>query len=392
MPRAPAVAAAATAMPAGVFSRLADRIRARRGEVYPLHVGDTWRPPPPGAELQALPPGNTGHLYGPPEGLPPLREALRRHRGVDPDRLLITAGATGALSAAAGTLLDPGDEVLILTPCWPLIPGIVQASSAVPRMIPFYDRLDPARPSAPQVEALLGPAVGPRTAALYVNSPNNPTGVVLPPAWLEALAAFARRHGLWVWSDEVYDACVYDGEHAPFAAHAPERTFTAWSFSKAWGLAGYRVGTLEAPTIELCGEVRKLSMHLSYGAPTGPQLAAARALEGGGAWQAESRAAYAAAGRAAAARLGLTAPPAGTFLFVDVRAALEPGLPEAEALHRFLVRCVDRGLLLAPGSSCGPDHGGAVRLCFTSAPPEVVARGVEVLAGLLAEGPRAPEG
>jgi N-succinyldiaminopimelate aminotransferase len=125
-------------------------------------------------------------------------------------------------------------------------------------------------------------------------------------------------------------------------------------------------------------DVRKVATHGFFCSPLASQLAAAKVLQGGEDWVAGARQSYQEAGNRAAERLGEQAPEGGTFLFVDVSAHLEDG-----DLHDFLVRCIDRGLLLAPGSSCGAAWSDHIRLCFTSAPPNVVDRGVELLAQLL---------
>ncbi|MEC8423659.1 MAG: pyridoxal phosphate-dependent aminotransferase, partial [Myxococcota bacterium] len=223
------------------------------------------------------------------------------------------------------------------------------------------------------------PHVTERTCAVYLNTPSNPVGTVLGRETLSELAGFARAHGLWIWSDEVYEDYVYEGEHVPIAPLAPERTLTVHSFSKAYGMAGNRCGYVIGPTDpSVMQQLRKVSIHSFYAASTASQLAAARVLEAGSTWLAEAHAAYAAAGRSAADRLGVPPPQGGTFLFIDVSSQLDDS-----GLHGFLVRCIDHNLVLAPGSSCGRDYGGFVRVCFTSAPPEVVARGVDVLAKLI---------
>jgi N-succinyldiaminopimelate aminotransferase len=374
MPRHPTASETVTGMAGGVFSRLAHRIAALEGEVYPLHVGDTWLTPAEGARMEDLREAELPglHRYTRPMGHPTLVAALAERRGVDPGRILVSAGATGGLGAAAGALLDPGDEVLVLAPFWPLIPGIVRTARGVPVQVPFYDR-----PGT--VAERLAPHVTDRTVALYLNTPSNPAGTVLDADTLAALADFARAHGLWIWSDEVYEDYAYTRPHVPMVPFAPERTLTAHSFSKAYGMAGNRCGYIVGPTAPaVMQQLRKVSIHAFYSCATASQLAAARVLDCGGPWLAEAHAAYRAAGEAAAARLGLPAPEGGTFLFVDVSAHLDD-----TGLHGFLVRCIDRNLVLAPGSSCGADYGGFVRLCFTSASPDVVARGVDVLADLL---------
>jgi aspartate/methionine/tyrosine aminotransferase len=368
-------------MQGSLFTKLAGRVASLQGEVYPLHVGDSWLEPPPGAHMGDLVTADhVGlHRYARPHGESALLEALSERLGVAPARLLITTGATGALDALANTLLDPGDEVLVCAPYWPLIPGIVTASRGVPVEV---DVMLDARGSA--FEAQLEAAVTPRTVAVYVNSPHNPTGRVLTTEELEGLVAVARRHDLWIWSDEVYEHHAWRGEAVPVRGLAPERTFSVHSFSKAWAMAGNRCGFLVGPGDPAhLTRVRRTSTHTFYSAPTASQRAALAALQGGDRWMDESREHYRAAGEAAADRLGVPRPEGGTFLFLDVADQLGPG-----GLEAFMHRCLDENLVLAPGTSCGAAYSTFVRLCFTSAPPETVARGVEILARLLGRGTR----
>jgi len=381
VPRHPAISPGVAALPTGVFSTVAHRIAALQGEVYPLHIGDTWLEPPEGCRLQDLAqdlrPGQ--HRYGPPRGQPALIGAIAARRGVDPRRVLVTAGATGALSGAAGALLAPGDEVLLLSPYWPLIRGVVQTRGGVPIDVPFFANPPGAAPLAASVEARLRPWLRPRTVALYLNSPNNPSGQALRPEEVEEIVAFARRHDLWILADEVYEDFAWARPHQPLAAAAPERTLSAYSFSKAYGMAGHRLGYLVGPTDpSVVDQVHKVAMHAWYSAPVALQRSALAALSGGDAWLARARELYRGAGEAAAAALGLPAPEGGTFLLVDVSAHLDE-----RGMQGFLEDCIDRQLLVAPGGSCGAPYQACVRLCFTSAPPEQVARGVAVLAALL---------
>jgi N-succinyldiaminopimelate aminotransferase len=225
--------------------------------------------------------------------------------------------------------------------------------------------------------------LSPRTVAIYVNSPHNPTGGLISAAEQQAIAAFAREHGLWIWSDEVYARLQYAGEASPMADFAPERTFSVYSFSKAYGLAGNRCGYVIGPADPpVMLELRKAATHSFYSTPTAAQVSSAIALEQGEGWLEEARQSYAAVGREAARRLGLSPPKGGTFLFLDVRASLDES-----GIHGLLLRCVDRGLILAPGDACGAQYGHCLRLCFTSAPPEQVLRGVELLAQMLNRSP-----
>ncbi len=376
MPRHPEVSSAVSAMSAGVFSKVAHRISAIEGERYPLHVGDSWKEPLAGARMEDLSvqahPGM--HRYTLPVGLPRLVGAIAERRGVDRGRVLVSAGATCGLGAVASTVLNPGDEVLLLCPFWPLIRGIIHLHHGVAVEVGFYDQVQ----TAEDVAAVLDAHRTERTTALYINSPNNPSGRVLPADVMGAVAEYCRAHDLWIWSDEVYEDYAYARPHTPVADLAPERTFSAFSFSKAYAMAGNRCGYLVGPDRALMTTVRRASTHHYFCAPQASQLSAIHVLKHGDGWLAEARAQYQTAGNAAADALGLPRPEGGTFLFMDVAEHLDE-----RGLHGFLLDCIDRGLILAPGSSCGQAYDTSIRVCFTSAPPDVVARGVAVLADLL---------
>jgi N-succinyldiaminopimelate aminotransferase len=380
MPRHPAYAPSISALSDSVYSSFAERLSRQAGEVYPLHVGDTWMEPPEGCRMEdfrvAEYPGL--HRYAPVQGRPGLLDAIvervRARTGVPTERseVLVTTGATGALGAIMGGLVSPGEEVLLLAPYWPLVSGIVTAFHGVPVPVPFLGCESPEALVAAVRERLTE-----RGVALYLNTPNNPSGRVLPRAWVEALVELARREGLWVLSDEVYEDYVYRGEHTYARALAPERTLSSYSFSKAYGMAGNRCGYVVGPAAAVA-QLRKVSTHSFYSAPTAAQLAGERVLRGpGDAWAARASAQYRDTGTKAAARLGLAPPEGSTFLFLDVSAHLD-----ASGLPGLLERCVKRNLLVAPGPAFGP-FPHHIRLCFTCAPPEVVLRGVEVLAQVL---------
>ncbi|MDX1648627.1 MAG: pyridoxal phosphate-dependent aminotransferase [Myxococcota bacterium] len=375
------VAAAVAATGGSVFSPLAHRLAEHPGPLFPLHVGDTWLAPFEGARVEQLRedaiPGL--HRYAPTPGLPPLLDALvereRARTGLAREReeLLVTAGATGGLACAVSAVVDPGEEVLVLAPFWPLIRGIVRSHRGVPVEVPFYDRVVSAEEAVAAVEA----ARSPRTVALYVSTPSNPTGRTIPEAWLEALAAWTRDHDLWLLSDETYDDLVYRGRHVPLAPHAPERTVAVHSFSKTWGLAGNRVGWLAGPP-RLVEAAHKAMVHNVYHPPTAGQHAALRVLRDGEAWLERAREAYRAAGEDAARELGLPAPEGSTFLFLDVRDRVG-----ARGVPGLLEDLLEEGVVLAPGASSGRDYEGFLRLCYTSAPPEDVAEAIRRLARVL---------
>ena len=379
MPRYPTTDPVIDQLAGSVFTALAPRIAALEGEVYPLHAGDTWLEPDPAFDWRAVQPDDSvrPHRYSNPHGIPALLRALvekvRDHNRIPVngiDDVLVTAGATGALHAAVRATISPGDEALLLAPYWPLIRGAVVLAGGVPVEVPLVGD----SPDAGLVRSVLEKRRTSRTAAVYLNTPCNPTGWVFGRPVLEAIVAFARAHGLWIWSDEVYEDYVYSGNHLSIAELAPERTLTVFSFSKAYGVAGYRCGYRVGPREPLTA-ARRAAAYIWYSVPTPSQLAAVRALDAGDAWLARARESYRRAGEESAARLGVPVPQGGTFLFLDVEQFLDD-----RGLAGFLEDCLDDNLVLAPGTSFGPSFDTWVRLCFTCVEPDVVKRGVGRLA------------
>ena len=388
MARFPDASPTAATLSDSVYSAFAGKARSRPDRVFALQVGDTWLEPPPFARAEAQRGADHPrlHNYSPVQGEPVLldaiQERLRTRFGVrvERDAIQVMVGATCGLAVVVDALLDPGDEVLVLAPYWPLIRGMVASRGAVPVEVPFFDRL-----GAPgfDPEAAVGRAIGPRTVALYLNTPNNPTGRVLPAEVVDALGGLARRHGLWVVSDDVYEDLCYVEPVAPIWTRRGlrERTFANHSFSKSYAMAGARVGYTHGPPAAM-ETIRGVQTFKTYGAPRPFQFAAARALAEGDAWLAETRRRYAEAGRRAAASLGLPPPQAGSFLFFDASPWFRPG----EALPGFLERCLEAGVLLTPGAAAGAAYQGWVRLCYTAVPPEELDQALQRLRGVMGAG------
>lgn len=369
-----------TQVEGSVYSRLVAALAGYAGETYPFHVGDTWKAPPRGCAVDEIAahgvPGT--NRYTPVAGWGPLLDAIRARvaqrtgHPVAADEVFITAGATGGLNALISAMVDPGQDVLILSPAWPLLQNMVRLAGGTPTHVPVVELL-----AADDAGAVLDRYASASTVAVYVNTPNNPSGLTVPREVLAQLAAWARRRGVWIISDEIYEDHVFEGEHTWMRALAPERTIAVHSFSKAYGMAGYRVGYIVGPP-SIIAAATKVSTYTYYCAPFPGQVASLSALgPDGDAWLAEARAEYAAVGRAAADRLGVRHPQGGTFLFLDVADQLDD-----TGLDGLLTRCVSKGLLLAPGTAFGPwpTH---LRLCFTAVDPARTLRGVEVLARTL---------
>jgi len=364
-----------------VYSNLIDRARGSGHELIPLHVGDTYLPP--AVEMLSLAPSEDLHRYGPVGGERALIEAACDHFSalqgleVSPRELLVTAGATGGLTALFSTLLSPGDEAILLAPYWPLVAGGARLLGATPVPVKaFQEGL-----SLEQLIARLEEAHSERTRLLYLNSPNNPSGEVVSREWVEGLLDWAKHKGIWVVSDEVYDLFSFEGPHTYARPLDLERVISASSMSKAFGMAGYRCGFLQGPE-QVLAEVERAATYTMYSAPTPAQRVAIEALRGPGrSWADEASERYKLIGREVAERLGVPAPQGGTFLFIDASRWLGAGAPFAE-LSGLLEALADRGVLLAPGSAFGP-YPQHLRLCFTAAQPELVRRGVAQLCELV---------
>ncbi len=391
MPRFPNVAETSLGLSDRVFGALVAKARARGGRVHALHVGDTYLDPLESARAEAQFSAEHPrlHNYAPVQGEPALLDAVLRHvqrrAGVSLDRELvqIVSGATAGIAVVVDSLLSPGDELVLLAPFWPLVRGTSARRGVKVVEAPFFDRLE-ALTTADAVESYLEAYASPRSAAVYVNSPHNPTGGILAPHHVEGIARFAERHGLWVISDEVYEELWFDAPPEPIWTHPliRPRAVVVHSVSKAYGLAGARVGFAHGPP-EAMQAIRGVQTFVTYCAPRPFQLAAARVLDEGQGWIARAREHYGELAKKAAGALGVPAPPAGTFLFVDVRAHMREG--EADATG-FLERCVEAGVLLTPGQASGKDFGTWVRLCFTTLPPDELDEALAKLRTVLRRG------
>jgi aspartate/methionine/tyrosine aminotransferase len=367
-----------------VFSELQariDRLAANGQEIVPLQIGDTHLLPPVAArKVLARIEGDDASLYryGATAGMAPLREAFAKRlralgREVDPvNEVHVGNGGTHALFCAARALLDDGDEVLLASPWWPLAPGIFTSCGAINVEVPLTQRLygDPAL----DVAAAFTAKITPRTKAIYFISPNNPDGKVLGRRELEAIAAVAKEHDLWVFSDEVYADTLFDGREHLSIATLPgmrERTVTLHSLSKSHALAGLRIGFVAADGAVIAA-ARRVSTHSAFNVSVAMQRAAIAALEDEQ-FPRNARDEYARARDAAAhalegAPVRFHVADGATYLFVDFQ---RPVLP-------ILERAVDRGVLLAPGDAFG-SYGNFARLCFTAVPVDAVVRGIERL-------------
>jgi aminotransferase len=260
-------------------------IAATMKDVISLGIGEPdFDTPEPivQAGIEALQQGATHYTSN--SGLLELREALSSHidklYGVsyDPEtEILATVGVSEALYIAMAAVLDPGDEIIIAEPCF----VAYEPTALMVNATPITLRTTPETDFQLTAEAI-EKAITPRTRALLLASPNNPTGAVIDRERLEQIATVVERHNLTVISDEIYDRLVYGTEHVCFASlpGMRDRTILLQGFSKSYAMTGWRVGYLAAAA-EMIAEVRKLHQYLIMSAPTVSQWAALKALEVG---------------------------------------------------------------------------------------------------------------
>jgi len=373
--RFPALSVAGTTVPASIFAKLREHLARFPGDFIPLQIGDTHLRPPAILEEIGWAELATADLYayGAPAGWAPRVEAIvakareKNHLAISEQAVQVACGATHALSCAVQALCDRGDELVLLTPHWPLIKGMAIGHGVVPVEVAWMADLEGA--------------ITPRTSAIYVATPNNPDGAMLSEREIDELARLAERHDLWILADEVYEHYAYDMPHVSIATHpaAAARTVTVFSFAKSYAQAGLRVGYALAPE-PVAAAIKKLVNHSVYNVPVAMQRAALGAMRQGDAFLAAARERYRSARERARARLVAPSalPPGGAYLWVDfARWSGDDCMPVLE-------RVAAQGVLLAPGSAFGDACTRFARLCFTGVDETRLDEGIDRINAVLA--------
>jgi aspartate/methionine/tyrosine aminotransferase len=347
-----------------------------RPGMIPLWAGEGDLPTPDficAAAARSLEAGETFYTWQ--RGIPDLRQALADYRSrlhgrpFSPDRFFITGSGMQAIQTAKRMVAGTGDEVIVPTPGWPNSAAATEigGARAVNVVMDFTDngwQLDLQK---------LFDACGPKTRAIFINSPGNPTGWVLDHDDMCAVLAFARKKGLWIIADEVYERFYFDGSRAPSfhdVAEPEDRILYVNTFSKNWAMTGWRIGWIEAPA-ELGQVIENLIQYSTSGVAAFMQRAAIAGLNEG-----EEFIAYqvdrARQGRdivcdtlAGTGRVRFARPAGAFYLFFAI-----DGEPDVRKLGLRLVDEANVGL--APGTAFGPGGEGFMRLCF--------ARGADSLA------------
>ena len=341
-----------------------------RKDVLPFWVGEPDEPTPEFIRKAGIASIEAGEVfYSHNLGIPSLRRALaeyltRLHRPTRVEEVAVTSAGVNALMLVSQLLLEPGDRVVEVVPLWPNlqeIPKILGArvDTVALEFSPQGWRLDLQR---------LLEALRPGTRALYLNSPNNPTGWTVSREEQRAILEHCRRHGIWIFADDAYERLYYEGNGiAPSfldLADAGERVISTNTFSKSWLMTGWRLGWAVIPAA-LEADLAKLVEYNTSCAPVFVQRAACAAVKEGEPVIAHTLERFRKARDFLVAELrripGVeVASPSGTmYAFFRVR-----GMTDSLSFCKKLV--AEQGLGLAPGAAFGPEGEGYVRWCFAA--------------------------
>jgi aspartate aminotransferase len=312
------------------------------------------------AAKTALDRGETHYTQG--SGIPELREAIAEklkndnNLDVSPADVLVTTGAKQAIFEAICTLIDEGDEVLLLDPAWVSYSAIVKFAGGKPVMVPVSEQEG-------YVPVNLQSHMTRNTKLLILNSPCNPTGAVYGKNVIKAAAEAAEDHGVFVLSDEVYEKIIYGAKHHSIGSLIPDRTITINGFSKAYAMTGWRLGYATAPAPILQGML-KIQQHSVSNATSFVQRAGVEALRGD---QGAVRAMVVEFKKRrdimidGLRKMGIEcAPPRGAFYAFAKVSQFGNSVEVTEKLLR------DALVAVTPGSAFGPNGEGYVRLSYAT--------------------------
>lgn len=361
-PRATARAEAISPFMVMEVLEAAQAIERAGGDVIHLEIGEPDFDTPEvirAAGVAALAAGGTHYTHS--LGRRELREAIAEHYwttyrvALSPERVIVTAGTSPGLWMAMAALIEPGDEVLLGDPSYACYPNFIRFFGGIPRFVPL-DPADGYQFHLADVEARLGP----RTKAILINSPSNPTGTLLTAETMAALAAT----GLPVISDEIYHGLVYEGRERTMLEFAPD-AIVLNGFSKAWAMTGWRLGWMIVPE-RLVRPIQKMAQNFFISAADFAQTAGVAALRHAAPDVARMRAEYDLRRRRLIAGLreigfDLHHEPTGAFyVLADARRWSHDSRALAfRLLDEARVAC-------SPGIDFGPSAEGFLRFCYAN--------------------------
>lgn len=254
-------------------SEKANEMISKGIKVYKLDVGEPDFKTPKRIIEAAYSAMNNGMThYAPSLGVLQFREAVSSKYKMKPENVIATPGSKQGIYYALFSVLNPGEEVIIVNPAWPSYKQIVKLVGGVPIEVNADEHFIP---DLNEIER----NISPKTRAILVNSPNNPTGVVYPKPVLKGISGIAHDHGLWIISDEIYDRMVYGTEFASFldVMGIDDGLILLNGFSKAYAMTGWRLGYTLAPR-DIVKQMAKIQGHTATSPVTFAQIAAVTAL------------------------------------------------------------------------------------------------------------------
>jgi aspartate/methionine/tyrosine aminotransferase len=304
--------------------------------------------------------------YTPNAGILELRQAIvdkvKRRNGitVTTDDVVVTNGGVEAVFTSLTALVNPGDEVLLSDPSWPnyLQMTVLLGVKAVYYPLKLENDLIP---TVADIES----RITPRTKVLIINSPGNPTGSSIPESRLREILDLARKHNIWVISDEVYDEIYFDAPPVSVQTLDTDgRVITVFSFSKTYAMTGWRVGYLVGPH-DIVSHILRVQEPITSCVNSVAQKAAVAALTGDQSCVAEMRTAYASRANLVTKILDNHdvpyARPSGAFYtMVDITRS---GLSDVDFVSRMIT---EKRVAVVPGSAFGPESGAFVRVSLAS--------------------------
>ncbi len=367
-----------------VRDRLLDQ-QAKGRKILRLESGDPSFDIPPHARAameKALRDGQTHYTAS--TGIPLLRQAIHRKVTTEnkldipgPDNVIVTNGGMNGLYIIFRALLEPGDEVILPNPMWTEIAENIRLGGGVP--VPVRLRPDEGYLYAP---ADIDAAVTPRTRAIFVNTPHNPTGMVVRRKTMEEIALIAEKHNLLLVSDEAYEHVIFDGEEHVSVGALPAargRTITVHSLSKTYAMSGLRLGYVIATDELILSRLKKLVRCTINGVNSVTQYGAAAAINGtqdaplamAAEYQLRRDMLFAALEESPYVK---AFKPSGAFY---IWARIEPDWPgyhgktDDWSMTNYLIDAA--GIGSAPGSAFGPDNEGYIRFAFSCSTDQVHA-------------------
>lgn len=318
---------------------------------------------------------NDGHnKYGPSAGIQELREAiaeyLRRYRkDVSYENVIVTAGATEGMRIACETILGEGDEALVPNPGFIIYGPDVSLAGGKP----VEYSLKSENGFLPDIEEIKS-LITPRTKAMIVNSPSNPTGTVFPKETVRALCEVAKDHKLYILSDEVYDGFVYEGEHWSFARFHND-TVIVQSFSKSLAATGWRIGYV-ATSKEIVQQLSKVQYYTLACPATATQYAILEGFDIIDRFQAEMLKEFRMRREVAMKKLSeipsfSTPPVSGAFYAF-------PRYSQKISSEKFALKILDAGVICAPGSAFGSKGEGHLRFSYANS-QENISKGLDIV-------------